>query len=160
MINSIKKNLLTIILIAVLILVLIFMKLQLEVLGSGAAPVESEKEEQTGIAGSAVLPSAVPSQAFDRSKWKLEVLNGSGVSGLAKRISGKLAGLGYSVVKTGNADSDGYEKTEIAVKKGFEAQVSGLIGDLKDAVKIASLSGELSEGNAAARIILGKDVVE
>lgn len=156
MISFIKKNLLTIILIAVLILVFIFMKLQL----GSLVPVAEGETKVSESQSAAVLPSAVPLQAFDRSKWKLEVLNGSGVSGLAKRISEKLTGLGYSVVKTGNADSDGYEKTEIAVKKGFEAQVSGLIGDLKDAVKIASLSGEFSEGNAAARIILGKDVVE
>lgn len=92
-----------------------------------------------------------------RSQWSFEVLNGSGTTGLAKKIGDKIKDLGYQVVKTGNADKDDYPKTQILVKKEFSDKVDLLVADLKDIIKIASYAGELKDSTASARIILGKD---
>lgn len=93
-----------------------------------------------------------------RSDWSFEVLNGTSSSGLAKALADKLIALGYPVVKLGNADKDTYTRTEILVKKNLMAKINLVVADLKDTVKIASLAGELNEGSASARIIIGKDL--
>ncbi len=101
-------------------------------------------------------PSVVP---LTRADFSFEVLNGSGTSGLAKKFALKIQDLGYQVVKTGNADKQTYVKTEIFVKKDLMSKIDLVIADLKDAIKIASVAGELKEGTASARIIIGKDSI-
>jgi anionic cell wall polymer biosynthesis LytR-Cps2A-Psr (LCP) family protein len=49
-----------------------------------------------------------------------EVLNGTGVTGLAGRTAELLRGFGYDVIAIGNADSDDYEHTEIIDRSGYE----------------------------------------
>lgn len=93
-----------------------------------------------------------------RLDWSFEVLNGSGVSGQAKKLADKLKSLGYPVVKSGNADKQTYETTELFVKKELQDKINIVIVDLKDIVKIASIAGELKDGTASARIIIGKDL--
>lgn len=93
-----------------------------------------------------------------RSDWSFEILNGSGVSGQAKKLADKIKNLGYPVVKSANADKQTYDKTEIFVKKELQDKINALIVDLKDIIKIASIEGELKEGTASARIIIGKDL--
>lgn len=110
-------------------------------------------------------PSPTPEPTLIRSEWSFEVLNGSGVTGQAKKIADEIKALGYEVVKTGNADKSSYASTQILAKKELlEGGVSGtkidlVIADLKDVIKIASVAGELTEGTASARIIIGKDSI-
>jgi len=109
------------------------------------------------------LPTPAPTSTstslsvLNRSDWSLEILNGSGVTGAAKKISDKVRTLGYPVVKTGNADKDSYSLSQILVKKELESQIELVIADLKDTIKISSVAGELKEGTASARVIIGKD---
>ena len=49
---------------------------------------------------------------------KVEVLNGSGETGLANRVSNQLRGLGLDVVATGNADHFDYEATYVLDRSG------------------------------------------
>lgn len=102
-------------------------------------------------------PTPSPGPVLNRADWSFEVLNGSGESGLARKIAGQLKELGYQVVKTGNADKNNYPKTQISVKKEQTDQAELVIADLKDTIEVASIAGELTEGTASARIILGKD---
>lgn len=103
-------------------------------------------------------PTPTPQpQRIDRSQWTLEVLNGSGVTGAAKKVADKLKDLGYQVIKIGNADKDDYTKTQIYVKKELEDKINLVVADLKDAVKIASMAGQLQNSTASARIIIGKE---
>lgn len=102
-------------------------------------------------------PSPTPKPALLRSDWSFEVLNGSGVTGRAKKVAEGLVALGYSVVKTGNADKDTYAVTQVFVKKDFTDKIDLVIADLRDTIKIASVAGELKDSTASARIILGKD---
>ncbi len=103
-------------------------------------------------------PSPTPNQLV-RSDWSLQVLNGSGESGLAKIIATKIAALGYSVVKVGNADNSDFAKTEIQVKADLADKIELVIADLKDIIKIASQGAELKDSTASARIIIGKDSI-
>lgn len=103
-------------------------------------------------------PTQAPKKTLNRSEIALEVLNGSGVTGEAKRIGSKLQNLGYPVVKMGNADNSTYAQTQIFVKKNLLSKVDLVVADLKDIVKISSVAGELKEGTASARIIIGKDL--
>jgi anionic cell wall polymer biosynthesis LytR-Cps2A-Psr (LCP) family protein len=52
--------------------------------------------------------------------FTVEVLNGTGVSGLAGRTAELLRSFGYDVIAVGNADRDTYEKTEIIDRSGYE----------------------------------------
>lgn len=117
-----------------------------------------QKEKKAPVAVAPIpMPTEVPERALVKSDWQMEVLNGSGIAGLAKKVAEKIKGLDYQVVKTGNADKDDYQTTQIWVKKDLLDKADLIIADLKDVVKIASVAGELTEGTASARIILGKD---
>jgi len=94
-----------------------------------------------------------------KSEWSFEVLNGSGESGLAKKIAAKIQDLGYQVVKTGNSGKSDYSQTQVFVKKDVLDKVDLVIADLRDVIKIASVAGQLQEGTASARIIIGKDSI-
>lgn len=102
-------------------------------------------------------PSPTPEPALIRSEWSFEVLNGSGITGQAKKIADQIKALGYPVVKTGNADKSNYAETQILAKKELLEKIDLVIADLRDVIKIASVAGELTEGTASARIIIGKD---
>lgn len=103
-------------------------------------------------------PSPSPlEQKLNRAEWSFEVLNGSGVSGLAKKVADQLIELGYQVIKTGNADKQNYEKSQIFVKDSLKDKVDLVIADIKDIVKIASVAGAIEDSTASARIIIGKD---
>lgn len=99
-----------------------------------------------------------PTPVLIRSDWSFEVLNGSSVSGLAKKLADQILSLGYQVVKTGNADKNDYLHTQIMVREELEDKVDLIIADLRDVVKIASVGGQLKDSTASARLILGKDL--
>lgn len=103
-------------------------------------------------------PTEAP-KVLERSEWSFEVLNGSGSTGLAKKIADRIKDLGYQVVKTGNADKSNYPITQILVKKDLAEKLDLVIADLTDTIKIASYAGELNDSTASARIILGKDSI-
>ena len=99
-------------------------------------------------------PTSVP---FNRQDWTFEVLNGSGIVGSAKVASDKLQSLGYTVIKTGNADKNNYSKSQILVSKDFQSKSALLLEDLKGTFDLATSSAELTESTASARLIIGKD---
>lgn len=105
-----------------------------------------------------VQPTPTPNPLV-KSEWSFEVLNGSGEKGLAKKIAVKIQDLGYQVVKSGNADKSNYSQTQVFVKKDRLDKIDLVIADLKDAIKIASVAGQLQEGTVSARIIIGKDSI-
>lgn len=106
-------------------------------------------------------PTPTPNP-LNKEEWRFEVLNGSGETGLAKKVADKIKEQGYIVTKTGNADKTSYEKTQLFALKDLEGKVDLVVADLKDIIKIASFGGELTpakDSTASARIILGKDSI-
>lgn len=149
-----KSGVKTIILIILLLVV---------VIGVGYLIIKSRGSMKTAspVSTSTTSPTPAPTEApkpkLNKSDWSFEVLNGSGQTGLAKKIGDQIKGLGYEVTKTGNADKDTYVKTQIFVKSSLVDKVEMVIADLKDVIKIASFGGELKDSTSSARIIIGKD---
>lgn len=107
-------------------------------------PIEEKKEEVK--------------EEIVRSDYSFEVLNGSGITGAAKKIADKLTELGYVVVKTGNADNSDYEETQLFIAEDLESKQELLLADLEAELNISSVSGKLKDSTPSARIIIGKDI--
>jgi len=75
-------------------------------------------------------PSASPSASVKRSEVKVQVLNGSGTSGLAGKAKTYLEGLGYKDVAVGNAGSSDFAETEIQIKDGIKGFLDTITTDL------------------------------
>lgn len=122
----------------------------------------AKKPEKTTPQDQNPTPIPPPTQApkeLDRSQWSFEVLNGSGTTGLAKKIADQLKDLGYLVVKIANAGRDDYPQSQILVENSRLDDVDLVVADLKDIIKIASFGGELKDSTASARIIIGQDSI-
>lgn len=115
------------------------------------------KKEVTPKEEQEVSTTPAPKKTLKREDWSLEVLNGSGVAGTAKKTADKLEALGYKIAKTGNADKQSYKESElyIAVDTSKEDTVL-LLEDLGKELGITSVSGELKDSTANARIIIGE----
>jgi hypothetical protein len=83
----------------------------------------------------------------------VDVFNGSGVSGLAASAATALAGLGFRVGTTGNADSMGHEVTEIRHAAGDERSAATLAAAVPGAVP--AVSEDVVAGTV--QLVLGAD---
>lgn len=141
------------------LITLILFILAVLVIGGGiyfvAGVGSSKREQQEEAATPTQTPTPTP-QRVNRSEWSFEVLNGSGVTGAAKKLADQLKELGYQVSKVGNADRDDYETSQLYVSEDFADKVDAVVVDIKDIIKIASIAGELKNSTASARIIIGK----
>ncbi|HJX01702.1 MAG TPA: LytR C-terminal domain-containing protein [Candidatus Humimicrobiaceae bacterium] len=93
-------------------------------------------------------------QQLGRSDISVEILNGSGVSGLAGVKKEIFSDLGYNVVKIGNSAVT--EGNKVYLQVDLEDKVDVLMDDLKEELDIASISGVIDGEEINARIILGK----
>jgi hypothetical protein len=91
-----------------------------------------------------------------RAEITLEVLNGSGVKGVAGTIAGDLEKLGYTILNIDNADAQTYTQTEIYTAPSFVPS-DLLLSDLAKDYPSATVTGELKDSTASAKIIIGKD---
>src|SRR3989344_7394913 len=95
--------------------------------GETAEIVEELAPDSTVVPTQSVTSEASSSANLKLSSYKLAVLNGSGISGKAASVKNKLVLLGFSDVKTGNADNSGYTDTEISLKKNIPDTVYDVI---------------------------------
>lgn len=91
----------------------------------------------------APLPTATPTPAFDKTTLKIQVLNGSGIAGMAGKMKTTLEEKGYTVVGTGNAKTYEYEKTEIQTTPDVEAALSVLSADIGATYQVGSTAATL-----------------
>ena len=97
------------------------------------------------------------STGLDRSKLTVEVQNGSGVVGAAKKAADALKELGYVISSTGNADNYEYSNVTIQVKSGKNNFLSLLQKDLGSSYTVGTASADLTAtSSAAALVIVGK----
>lgn len=95
---------------------------------------------------------------LDRSQLSVQVLNGSGVSGAAKKAGDFLESLGYNVVQVGNADSSDFAQTTIQIKSSEDKFLSLLKKDLSSNYTVGTTSAGLAESNSADAIVtIGKE---
>lgn len=116
---------------------------------------KTTQETTADVVGIAKESTPTPVQTqLTREEISIEILNGSGVSGAASRAAGIFEELGYQMVEIGNADET--EGNELYVNSEVENLIDVLLGDAEDELDISSVSGELDDSTASARIILGK----
>jgi hypothetical protein len=92
-------------------------------------------------------------EQLERDEISLEILNGSGVSGLAGKTADTFEALGYTIADTGNATAT--EGNELYVNPDYADMIEVLLSDVEDELNITSVSGDLDDSDATARIILG-----
>ncbi len=106
------------------------------------------------------VATAEPEITLDRSGFVFEVYNGSGKAGAALKAQQTLENLGYTVIKTGNADKSNYQTTEISIADNLASQAELLQADLQSEFPTASISAGFTpeeESTATAKIIVGKN---
>lgn len=82
-------------------------------------------------------PSAAPIPKVDLTKYKIKVLNGSGIKGEAGKVQTMLEKAGFIVESTGNTKTYDYTKTIIQAKNNVdEAFISQLEKDLSKIYKL------------------------
>lgn len=100
-------------------------------------------------------PTPTETSTIDKSKITFEVLNGSGISGLATKKGDELKALGYDVVKTGNAPKTATtNELYVVADQVIDPEV---LKDVETVFSVASSSGEFTSTTAMYRIILGKE---
>lgn len=90
---------------------------QKQVAGGTATPTPDYTN--TIVAGT---PTATPTVKLDLTKYPINVMNGSGISGQANVVKGLLTTAGFAVPKTGNAASYDFTKTVIKAKADVPAE--------------------------------------
>ena len=97
------------------------------------------------------------STGLDRNKLTIEVQNGSGVVGAAKKAADALKALGYVISSTGNADNYDYSNVTVQVKSGKSNFLSLLQKDLGSSYTVGTASADLTATSSAdALVIVGK----
>lgn len=93
---------------------------------------QEEAASPTPIAIASTAPIASPSATIDLTKYTIDILNGSGISGEAGKVKTILTTTGFKVGSTGNAATYDYTKTLIKAKSdvdaAFVSQLSTALG--------------------------------
>lgn len=93
----------------------------------------------------------------DLQKVRLEVANGNGVTGAARKVSKFLRGQGYAAARLTNQKPFKTKTTQIHYRSGYEAQAQLLQSTLLDAPKLVERND--MRANVSVRVVLGKDMV-
>ncbi len=101
-------------------------------------------------------PKAKPPLKIDKSKVKIQVLNGNGVQGEAVRIADILRESGFNIQTVGDAGYDAYPRTIIRHKPGQES-VAKLVAKEIEEFYPALLHPNLGDSEVDIVIILGRD---
>jgi LCP family protein required for cell wall assembly len=96
---------------------------------------------------------AAPPATVDPSTVSVEVLNGSGISGLAASAQGELEAAGFTVTGTGNADSSDHTQTVVRHAAGDEALAATVAAQVPGS--IVELDDTLTSGTV--QLVLGED---
>lgn len=110
----------------------------------------------------AVAPTPPPEAvaAVKPATISVVVLNGSGVPGLAKRMADQLRRDGYAIKRVGNADSFGYDATEIIAPASVADAGERLLGDLRlPSAKLAPAPQSAPSGSDLT-LVVGHDYAQ
>jgi hypothetical protein len=102
-------------------------------------------------------PVSSPSAELKKESLKIQILNGSGVSGVAGKAKTYLENLGYKNIEIGNANSSSFETTEISIKTASKEYLDLLLEDLGKDYEVSTDTKILSASSKFDAIItLGK----
>ncbi len=106
---------------------------------------------------SPVLGSKDSTSGLDRNDLSIAVLNGSGETGAAGKMSTFLKDLGYAVSSVGNADTYDYTSVTILIKSSKKDYLALLKKDIEGTYTVGSTSEDLTASSSAdAHVIVGK----
>lgn len=125
-------------------------------------PPKLEEEQSVEIVEEPVdeseyaVEEAMDISQLSRGEITLDILNASGIAGLAGDTASEFEDLGYTIHEIGN--STRIENNEVYVNRELEGELDKLMGDLEERLNISTISGyiEENESTASARIILGE----
>ena len=99
---------------------------------------DTQKSDTSGTQNITVEPTISPtakptaSPSASLSRYKIKILNGSGIKGEAGKVQTLVEAAGFTVLSTGNAATYDYTKTQITIKTGIDPDfVSTLVATLK-----------------------------
>jgi Flp pilus assembly protein TadD len=95
--------------------------------------------------------------AAPRRSFKLEVSNGNGVLGLAKRVADRLVGLGVRATRLTNQRPFDQSKTEVQYREGYAVEAAALAAALDTSAQLKP-SKHLAS-HVDVRLVLGADVL-
>lgn len=106
------------------------------------SPTVAEEEEEP-------TPSPLPTTGTVSSAKKLniQVLNGSGVPGIAAEAETFLKGLGYEVIVIGNAENNDFKDVTINIKSSRSSFLDDIKSDLSGKYTVNDETGNLSSSS-------------
>ena len=120
---------------------IIFILLAIVALGAVAAWLifgqggQDDAEEEISPTPFSQSSSPTPTETqIERSGVKIQVLNGTGISGAAGELQEEIEGLGYSDIAVGNAGSQNYKNAEVTFSSGVDDKVKDEITDKLEAI--------------------------
>ena len=102
-------------------------------------------------------PKEQPRAAAPVRRFSLEVSNGNGVNGMAKRVSSHLARSGMPAVRLTNASAFTESRTVIHYRAGYEVQARELKAKLQ--AEVGTVQREDLARHIDVRLVLGRDVL-
>jgi hypothetical protein len=102
------------------------------------------------------LPEPQP-RATSAPSFKLEISNGNGVLGLAKRVAGRLVDAGVRTARLTNQRPFNHPTTEVQYREGYAAVAAALASKLQHPVQIKPKHDLAS--HIDVRLVLGKDAL-
>lgn len=126
------------------------------------APVVVEKQvERTIVATATPVPTPVITPALALAAAakpsRVEIANGNGITGMAKRIKGVLGRYGIAVSRLTNDRPFKQLDTKIQYRTGYEQAAEGLKLALRGHAVVVPVNN--LSGNTDVRLVLGKDAV-
>ena len=123
-------------------------------------PQESVISSPTPQVNTDISPTPAVSEVVDLSMYKIQVLNGSGISGEAARAKQLLEEEKFTVSSIGNADTVNYQKTIIQSKKTVPKEFIDKLKGFIDKSYVLDDTKELDESEKSdVLIIVGSEKV-
>jgi hypothetical protein len=121
-----------------------------------ATPYEQPIVEETPESSPLASPKSSPNSTADLSKYSLQILNGSGISGEAGKVEDLLNKAGFTKTTTGNAKAYDYEETEVAIKASLPDSVFEEIKSALSSYKLKEVDPPSSSSSYDVVITVGK----
>lgn len=104
-----------------------------------------------------MMQTATADDVADFKKLRIEVANGNGVTGAAKKVGRFLGNLGYSTARLTNQKPFQVRMTQIQYREGYQAEAQLLQASLPDAHALVQRND--MRAGVSVRLVLGKDMV-
>lgn len=114
--------------------------------------VETLQPESNGaVQARTVVPSSPASKPF-----RIEVSNGNGVTGMARKVAGYLDGEGYSGARLTNQKPFRVLSSQVQYRVGYREQAQSLVSTLPGYATLIQANN--LRGDISIRVVLGKDL--